>query len=57
MQQRRSYYLAAQHYLQEQMPLVPIAHSKRFQVKNNGVLGVTINPYGGISFINAGKTP
>lgn len=57
VQQRRSYYLAAQQYLQQQMPLVPIAHSKRFQVKNSGVLGVTINPYGGISFINAGKTP
>jgi len=55
--QRRSYYLAAQQYLQEQMPLVPIAHSKRFQVKNHKVTGVSINPYGGISFVNAGKTP
>jgi cationic peptide transport system substrate-binding protein len=49
--------LAAQQYLQEQMPLVPIAHSKRFQVKNHKVTGVSINPYGGISFVNAGKTP
>ena len=55
--QRRSYYLAAQQYLQEQMPLVPIAHSKRFQVKNSRVHGVSINPYGGISFVHAGKTP
>lgn len=57
VQQRRSYYLAAQQYLQQQMPLVPIAHSKRFQVKNSRVQGVTINPYGGISFVHAGKTP
>jgi len=55
--QRRSYYLAAQQYLQQQMPLMPIAHSKRFQVKNSSVQGVNINPYGGISLVNAGKTP
>jgi cationic peptide transport system substrate-binding protein len=55
--QRRSYYFAAQQYLQEQMPLVPIAHSKRFQVRNSAVQGVSINPYGGISFVHAEKTP
>lgn len=54
-QQRRSYYLAAQQFLQQQMPLVPIAHSKKFQVQNNRVQHVSINPYGGINFTNAVK--
>lgn len=52
---RRGFYQAAQQYQSEQMPLVPIAHSKRFQVHNNKVNGIKINPYGGISFMNAGK--
>jgi len=56
-QQRRSYYLAAQQYLQQQMPLVPLAHSKKFQVQNQRVHQVTINPYGGISFAHAIKDP
>jgi cationic peptide transport system substrate-binding protein len=52
---RRGFYQAAQQYQSEQMPLVPIAHSKRFQVHNSKVSGIKINPYGGISFANAGK--
>lgn len=53
--QRRSYYLAAQRYLAEQMPLVSIAHSQRFQALNSQVRGVSINPYGGISLATAYK--
>lgn len=56
-QQRRSYYLAAQQYLQQQMPLVPLAHSKKFQVQNQQIHQVTVNPYGGISFAQAIKQP
>jgi len=52
---RRGFYQAAQQYQSEQMPLLPIAHSKRFQVHNSKISGIKINPYGGISFANAGK--
>ncbi|WP_286049492.1 ABC transporter substrate-binding protein [Rheinheimera sp. KL1] len=56
VKQRRSFYLTAQLYLDEQMPLVSIAHSKRFQAKSIKVTGVTINPYGGISMAAARKS-
>lgn len=56
VKQRRSFYLTAQRYLDEQMPLVSLAHSKRFQAKNIKVTGVTINPYGGISLVTARKS-
>ncbi|OEY70979.1 peptide ABC transporter substrate-binding protein [Rheinheimera salexigens] len=53
--QRRRFYWAAQQYISEQMPLVSLAHSQRFQALNTEVKGVTINPYGGISLANATK--
>lgn len=52
---RRELYFMAQQYQAEQMPLLPIAHSKRFQVRNHHVVGVTMNPYGGVSFAGAIK--
>ena len=52
---RRSYYLAAQQYLAEQMPLMSIAHSQRFQALNSRIKGVQINPYGGIALAGANK--
>lgn len=51
--QRRSYYFAAQQYLAEQMPLLSIAHSQRFQAISSDIKGVKINPYGGIALANA----
>jgi len=53
---RRQLYFQAQDYVAEQVPLIPIAHSQRFQVKSINVTGMHINPYGGISFTAAGKT-
>ncbi|WP_215397192.1 ABC transporter substrate-binding protein [Rheinheimera oceanensis] len=53
--QRRSYYIAAQQYLAEQMPLLSIAHSQRFQALNSDISGIDINPYGGISLATAVK--
>lgn len=52
---RRELYFLAQDYVAEQVPLIPIAHSRRFQVKSSKVTGMQINPYGGISFTAAGK--
>ncbi len=53
--ERRAFYLQAQQYQAQQMPLLPIAHSKRFQVRSSNISGVQINPYGGINFAMAGK--
>ena len=47
---RSPYYLSAQHTINEQVPLIPIAHALRFQVKNRNIGGISLNPYGGISF-------
>ena len=47
--------MAAQQYLSEQMPLLPIAHSQRFQAINSSIKGIQINPYGGIALANATK--
>ncbi len=55
--ERKALYYQAQHYVADQVPLVPIAHSRRFQVKQNKITGLVINPYGGISFTAAGKKP
>ena len=55
--ERKALYYQAQQYVAEQVPLVPIAHSRRFQVKQNKITGLVINPYGGISFTAAGKKP
>lgn len=55
-QQRRRHYLAAQQYLQNTMPLFPIAHSQRFQALNTAIEGVTINPYGGVSLFQARRS-
>ena len=54
--ERKIYYQQAQIYQAEQMPLLPIAHSKRFQVHGSNISGVRINPYGGINFAKAGKS-
>lgn len=56
IEERRAFYLKAQQYQAEQMPLVPLAHSKRFQVRSRNISGVRINPYGGINFTTAGKS-
>jgi cationic peptide transport system substrate-binding protein len=53
--QRRSYYMAAQQYLAEQMPLLSLAHSQRFQAISSDIKGVNINPYGGIALATATK--
>ena len=36
--------------LYDEVPLVPIAHALRFQVRDRTVGGISLNPYGGISF-------
>lgn len=47
---RVDFYRQAQQMLYDEVPLVPIAHALRFQVRDRTVGGISLNPYGGISF-------
>lgn len=48
--QRIALYHQALEQLNNDLPLIPIAHALRFQVKSRTVHGMPLNPYGGISF-------
>ena len=52
---RKKYYAKALRILAEEMPLVPIAHSKRFQARSNHVQGKLLNAFGGINFTQVSK--
>lgn len=52
---RKKHYLKALNILAEEMPLVPIAHSKRFQARSNHVQGKLLNAFGGINFTQVSK--
>lgn len=53
--QRKNLYQQAQAIIEKEVPLLPIAHSKRFQARNTTVIGQTLNPFGGISFAEVSK--
>lgn len=52
---RKQYYAQAMALLTEEVPLIPIAHSKRYQARVNDVIGDIIGPFGGISFYQVSK--
>ena len=41
--------------INDEMPLLPIAHSKRFQARGTNVEGDILSTFGGISFYQASK--
>ncbi len=47
---RKQYYSQALKIINADLPLLPIAHAKRFQARTNKVKGVLLNAYGGINF-------
>lgn len=53
--ERKALYQSAQHILNQQLPLLPIAHSRRYQAQKKSVRGVQLPPYGGINFRLATK--
>ncbi|MBL4941032.1 MAG: ABC transporter substrate-binding protein [Colwellia sp.] len=53
--QRKKYYLQAMKILAQELPLLPIAHSKRYQARVNNVTGDILAPFGGISFYHVAK--
>lgn len=54
-QQRREYYVQAQQILADNIPLFPLAHSKRYQAKQARITGSILTPFGGISFEDVKK--
>ena len=54
---RKSYYAKAMRIINEEMPLLPIAHSKRFQARGIDVEGNILEDFGGISFYQVTKKP
>jgi len=53
--QRKRYYSRALAIISAEVPLIPIAHSKRFQARKNIVKGEFLSPFGGIDFSKASK--
>ena len=53
--QRKRLYLQAQAIFQRDLPLLPIAHSKRFQARNDQVKGQILSSFGGIRFAEVSK--
>lgn len=55
MKKRKNYYSQAMAIIYEEVPLLPIAHSKRFQARGINVDGDILTNFGGISFYQAAK--
>jgi cationic peptide transport system substrate-binding protein len=53
--QRKEYYTQAMAILTQEIPLIPIAHSKRYQARGNNVKGNILGPFGGINFYQVSK--
>jgi len=53
--ERKQYYKEAMALIYQEAPLLPIAHSKRFQSRDNKVIGPIISNFGGLSFHNVYK--
>ena len=55
MSQRKKYYAQAMTILTQEVPLIPIAHSKRYQARGSNVLGNIMTPFGAINFYQVSK--
>ena len=52
---RKIYYAQAMKILAQEIPLIPIAHSKRYQARSNNVVGDILAAFGGINFYHVTK--
>ena len=52
---RAYFYSKAIEMINDEMPLMPIAHAFRYQAYRDDLTGIEINPYGGIQFRNVSK--
>jgi len=53
---RKKYYSQAMKILVREIPLIPIAHSKRYQARNESVKGDILAAFGGINFYHVAKS-
>ena len=53
--QRKAYYLQAMEMIAQEQPLIPIAHSKRYQARSKQISGDILSSFGGISFRDVSK--
>jgi len=53
--QRKTFYDKALAIIAAEVPLIPIAHSKRFQARHSSVSGKLLSPFGGIDFSEVSK--
>ncbi len=55
LNQRKEYYSQAMRIIEEEIPLIPIAHSKRYQARNKEITGDILAAFGGINFYHIDK--
>lgn len=55
LKQRKKYYTKALEIVDNELPLIPIAHSKRYQARIASVQGTILQSFGGIDFSNVTK--
>ena len=55
IKQRKALYKQALQIVAEEVPLLPIAHSKRFQARSIKIKGQLLNSFGGIDFSDVSK--
>jgi len=53
--QRKDYYRQAMAIIKDELPILPIAHSKRFQAKANDINGKSLEAFGGINLSQVNK--
>ncbi|WP_274050387.1 ABC transporter substrate-binding protein [Thalassomonas haliotis] len=53
--ERKKHYAQALRILSEEVPLLPIAHSRRYQARHKNVQGELLHPFGGIDFSGVSK--
>ena len=53
--QRKAHYAKALQIVAEELPLLPIAHAKRFQARSSNIEGQLLNAFGGIDFYKVSK--
>ncbi|MBU2893895.1 ABC transporter substrate-binding protein [Colwellia sp. D2M02] len=52
---RKAYYKEAMLIVNEEMPLLPIAHSRRYQARGANIIGEILPHFGGINFYSVNK--
>ncbi len=55
LNKRKKYYKNALKIIEDEVPLIPIAHSKRFQARDKKISGQLLKSFGGINFVEVNK--